>query len=175
MQQLQERLDGMQAQLQQFDNEIAGLQQKKLEMLDGMQALRQVMLGICLSTVADLAQQSLRNVEPADPAERDRLQTILQHLKEPDEVPRMAAYESLRSLHKDCPLCKVKAGSPKGRTLLITRDLLLLTLALGRGPMTSQRLKVLLDDVLQKACGHDEMDKVEQSHMRGLRCQGSRS
>ena len=165
MQQLQERLDGMQAQLQQFDNEIAGLQQKKLEMLDGMQALRQVMLGICLSTVADLAQQSLRNVEPADPAERDRLQTILQHLKEPDEVPRMAAYESLRSLHKDCPLCKVKAACPKGRAHLITRDLLLLTVALGRDPLTNQTLKVLLDEAVEKACGRDQMGKVEQSQL----------
>ena len=60
IQQLLERLDGMQAQLEEFDNDIAKLQVKKLEMLDGMQALRQDMLGICLTTVADLRRKRPR-------------------------------------------------------------------------------------------------------------------
>ena len=165
IQQLLERLDGMQAQLEEFDNDIAKLQVKKLEMLDGMQALRQDMLGICLTTVADLAEESVRAVEPTDPQERDRLWVVLQQLREPDEVPRMAAYMSLLSLHKDYPPCKVKAACPKGRALLITRDLLLLTVALGKGPLTNQTLKVLLDEAVEKACGRDQMDKVEQSQL----------
>ena len=165
IQQLLERLDGMQAQLEEFDNDIAKLQVKKLEMLDGMQALRQDMLGICLTTVADLAEESVRAVEPTDPQERDRLWVVLQQLREPDEVPRMAAYMSLLSLHKDYPPCKVKAACPKGRALLITRDLLLLTVALGKGPLTNQTLKVLLDEAVEKACGRDQMSKVEQSQL----------
>lgn len=119
---------------------------------------------LCLGTVAELSQQALRKVE-SSAAERDQLQRIQQQIQEPCESSRMAAYDSLRTMHKDCQLCKNKEACAKGRALLIMRDLVVLTVSIGKGPMSPLTLKTALEDALRQGCGRFDLDKVEQSQL----------
>ena len=59
----------------------------------------------CLRTVEDLALQALRKVENVTWERRQRIQ---QQVEEPCGSSRFAAYDSLRTMHKDCELCKRK-------------------------------------------------------------------
>ena len=155
--------------MEQFGGELAQLvadmEQKKRQIDTEMQALRQEVTVMCLGTVADLAQQALRKVESVAPAERDQLQRIQQQVQEPLESSRMAAYDSLRTMHKDCQLCKNKEACAKGRALLIMRDLVVLTVAIGKGPMSPSKLKTALEEALRQGCGRFDLDKVEQSQL----------
>ena len=141
------------------------MEQKKRQIDTEMQALRQEVTVMCLGTVADLVQQALRRVVGVAPGERDQLQRIQQLVQEPCESSRMAAYDALRTMHKDCQPCKNKEACAKGRALLIMRDLVVLTAAIGKGPVTPGTLKTALEEALRQGCGRFDLDKAELSQL----------
>ena len=167
--QFQHRLESLEGTMEDFLCEFAQLvsnmEQKKLQIDTEMQALRQELTVVCLGTVADLAHRALHRVESVVAAEREQLQRMQQQVMEPLESSRMAAYDSLRTMHKDCQLCKNKEACAKGRALLIMRDLLVLTVAFGRGPMSPSMLKEALGEALSEGCGRSDLNKVEQSQL----------
>ena len=77
----------------------------------------------------------------------------------------MAAYDFLRTQHRACPLCRAMEPCHKGRALRILRDLVVITVVYGQGAMNPQKLKIVLDQALQKGCGRHELDPVEQSQL----------
>ena len=68
---------------------------------------------------------------------RGRLRAICQRVQEPEQGSRMAAYDSLSRIHKDCSYCKPKEPCAMGRALIIIRDLLVMTVMTGRGRGTT--------------------------------------
>ena len=135
LRQFQDRLDSMEGEWKQFQRKWAemalDMEQTKQHFDTEMQDLRQEITVMCLGTVADLALQALRKVENVALAQRERLQRIQQQVEEPCGSSRMAAYDSLRTMHKDCELCRRKEACAMGQALLIMRDLVVLTVSIG--------------------------------------------
>ena len=115
----------------------------------------------CLGTLKDLALQALRDAENVTWACRNRIEEQVEY---PCGSSRCAAYESLRTMHKDCELCQRGEACALGRALLIVRDLLVLTVAMGKGPMTTDTLVTALNEAMRLGCGRD-MDEKEQSQL----------
>ena len=156
IQKCQARLDVLDADM---DRLLAEVEHKRQRLAAETQALRLPLTMLCLETVAELAQQALRK-SSCSAAEQHQIQ---QQLQEPCESSRMAAYHCLRRLHQDCPQCKPKEPCAKGRALLIMRDLVVLTVSLGKGEMNPETLKTALEDA--QGCGRNGLDKVELSQL----------
>ena len=167
-----DRIVQFQLRLASMEAELAEVKQWQVRVEGGLQALRQEVIVLCLGTVAELVQQALRNIQRA-PGEMEQLQIIEEQTQEPSDASRMAAYQSLRFMHVDCSVCKHNAQEKErghnvpevcatNRALLLMRDLLLLTMCLGKEHQTNQRLKTALQDALLRGCGRTEMDPVEQ-------------
>ena len=149
MQDFQERLTAVERDLEQLDVFKQRLQADAA-------ALRQQMITMSLATVADLVHGAIQSAilfHPA-PAIKQQLRMIQQQVMEPSEASRMAAYDALRVLHLECPHCAPKVTCPIGRALIVSRDLLVLTISIGKGPMTHQILKDALEDALRSGCHH---------------------
>ena len=130
-------------------------------------ALREHMTVMCLATVADIVhgelQQGIRVT--TSPEDQDKLRVIQQLMMISSEASRMAAYEALRGMHMECPLCTSKVTCIIGRALLLLRDLLVLTVTIGKGPQTHVTLKQLLEDAMWQGCQRKELTKEEMSQL----------
>ena len=162
------RIQEFQDRLDMLEDELAGLvadvEKKHRRIAAEAQALRLPLTVLCLGTVAELAQQAVHKLE-SSAAERDQFQRIQQQLQEPCESTRMAAYACLRRMHKDCPLCKRQEECAEGRALRIMRDLVVLTVSVGKGELNLEKLKTAIGDALRQGCGRDDLDQVDQSEL----------
>ena len=151
-----QRLDDLEQQQQLLFLEF---QQRQQQLFTETQALREEVSHHCLATIANLAKQALVSAERAS-GSTVQLDTIMRLLSEPRASSRIAAYDFLRTLH-----IEQKEQCAKGRALLILRDLVVITVVYGQGAMNPQKLKIVLDQALQKGCGRHELDPVEQSQL----------
>ena len=161
-----------QARLTTLDRQLTDLLEHvdavKRAITDETQALRQQMDSMCLSRVVELAQLALKKAERAASDEhRGRIVDIRQKTQEPQQSSRMAAWKALRKIHHkdDCSDCLANEPCAMWRAGIILRDLLILTVCTGRGPWTNELLKEALLEALMAGCGHDSLDKVEQSQL----------
>ena len=107
---LQARLTTLERQLAELVQHVDGA---KRTITDETRALRICLSG--LSCVAELAQHALREAErTASDGDRRDLLAIRQRVQEPEQGSRMAAYDSLSRLHKDCSYCKPKEPCAMG-------------------------------------------------------------
>ena len=136
-------------------------------MVQEQSALRQQLDSICLAQVVELAMRALkeaqRNTSDADLLQH--LRSVGQKTQEPLGSSRMAGYDTLRSIHKGCVVCKPKQPCSIARAVVMLRDLLILTICTGHGPWDNDSLKVALEDALAQGCNRQGLDKVEHSQL----------
>ena len=164
------RVKEVQARLTTLERQLAELVQHvdgaKRTITDETRALRQQMDRICLSCVAELAQHALREAErTASDGDRRDLHAIRQRVQEPEQGSRMAAYDSLSRIHKDCSDCKPKEPCAMGRAGIIIRDLLVMTVMTGRGPWNNELLVEALQEALMSGCNRDRLNAAEKSQL----------
>ena len=158
---LQARLTTLERQLAELVQHVDGA---KRTITDETRALRICLSG--LSCVAELAQHALREAErTASVGDRRHLHDIRQRVQEPEQGSRMAAYDSLSRIHKDCSYCKPKEPCAMGRALIIIRDLLVMTVCTGRGPWNNRLLVGALQEALMSGCNRDRLNKAQQSQL----------
>ena len=167
------RVQEFQARLTTLDRQLTDLLEHvdavKRTITDETQALRQQMDSMCLSRVVELAQLALKKAERAASNEhRGRIVDIRQKTQEPLQSSRMmAAWKALRKIHHkdDCSDCLANEPCAMWRAGIILGDLLIMTVCTGRGPWTNELLKEAFLEALMAGCGHDSLDKVEQSQL----------
>ena len=111
--------------------------------------------------MAEFAQLALKEVE-RDTGDLDKLR-ILRDVRsltqEPDKSSRMAAYNTLRGFHdKNCPICKPEVYCATRRAQVILRDLLVLTIGMGRGKWDYASFDLALQNALGQGRNTGELD-----------------
>ena len=159
----QERLSAMEGGLQRLTAETLRLEAEA-------SSLRQHMTIMCLSTVVDLTHAALEKAKLVTSSEEKlellhRIQQNLRGTEEPRASSTMAAYDMLRCLHMECHSCGSQVRCPIASALLILRDLVVLTVSIGHGPLDPKKLKALLAEALWNGCRRDVLDKVECSQL----------
>merc|ERR1719401_1089784 len=79
---------------------------------------------------------------------------------------RIAGYVALHAMHTGCKECgRPGVQCPIGHAQLICRDLVVLTVSTGRGPLTAESLQKALEQALLEGCGREVLDHTEQSQL----------
>ena len=170
MQEFQERLDAL-------DVEVAEMKRRQAHLEEESQAMRKLIMTMSLQTVAELSKEALKKAHrvASTDDEKQKLILIMEQTLEPSAASRIAAWNSLRTMHCECPDCPTReskknyprACQPKkcilGDAELILRDLTTLTVVIGRGPLSHEYFEELMEHALKEGCGRDELDKVEKS------------
>ena len=165
------RMQDFQARLDALDEEVAAMKRRAAHLEAEAQAMRQLMLTMSLQTVAELSLVALKKAQcvASNEEQKSKLDLIMEQTLEPSAASRMAAWDSLRTMHFECPACesgeskKKKKNCPLGNAQLISRDLAVLTVTIGRGPLSHKYFQELCEHAFKEGCGKDNLDKVEKS------------
>ena len=153
--------------LMHIEGRLGELEAEAQEMSATADTMRQDLSTHSLATVAEHVCQSLRSAagHARHPQRRAWLRTLQELVREPQEWRRMCAYEQLSAHDAQHKNTLEGTCSYLARALLLLRDLLVLTICIGRAPITREGLVSACGDAMLKGCGRAVLSYTEQSQL----------
>ena len=162
------RLRDFQQQLTALEAGLEELKSCKQRLERDVENMRHQMTVMCLATVADCVQDAIKKAHASSSGlEKTKLQEVQQQALDPTVESRFATYDALRRLHigSQCPRCQAKMFCPLSTAFLISRDLLVMTIVIGKGAQTTLTLKTAFEEALRSGCNRYDLDKDESSQL----------
>ena len=162
------RLRDFQQQLTALEDGLEELKRCKQRLERDVENIRHQMTVMCLATVADCVQDAIKKAHASSSGlEKTKLQEVRQQCLDPSVESRFATYDALRRLHigSQCPRCQAKEFCPLSTAFLISRDLLVMTIVIGKGAQTTLTLKTAFEEALRSGCNRYDLDKDESSQL----------